>query len=288
MAVQFRLEFKDRPKMTHCTLSEITLYPVKSLAGISVPSWPVTKTGLQYDRKWMLIDNAAQFLSQRKLPQMALIKTALTDRHLILSASGMEDLSLPLTPADGDIINSAIWHDQCDARSVSREADQWLSSFLKLDCRLVYQPDELIRQVDPHYGKPSDIVAFSDGFPFLIISENSLASLNREMQLNLPMTRFRPNLVISGCSAYAEDSWREISIGAIEFRLPKPCSRCAIPTIDPETAQTGKEPLRTLNRIRKWQNNVYFGQNALHNQCGTLTVGDTVQVKVTGAKQPPI
>jgi uncharacterized protein YcbX len=274
--------------MTHSTLSAITLYPVKSLAGISVSSWPLTKTGLQYDRKWMLIDNDGQFLSQRWLPRMALIKTALSGSHLILSASGIEDLSLPLTQTDGDIINSTIWHDQCAARSVSREADQWLSSFLNLDCRLVYQPDEMVRQVDPHYGKPSDIVAFSDGFPFLIISENSLVSLNREMQLNLPMSRFRPNLVISGCPGYAEDSWREISIGAIDFRLPKPCSRCAIPTIDPETAQSGKEPLRTLNRLRKWQNNVYFGQNALHNQCGILTVGDTVQVKVIGVKQPPI
>ncbi len=274
--------------MTHSTLSAITLYPVKSLAGISVTSWPVTKTGLQYDRKWMLVDNAGQFLSQRKLPQMALIKTALTGSHLILSASGMEDLSLPLMPADGEIINSKIWNDQCDARSVSLEADQWLSRFLNQDCRLVYQPDEMIRQVDSDYGRHTDNVAFSDGFPFLVISENSLVSLNQEMQLNLPMTRFRPNLVISGCHSYAEDSWREISIGAIDFRLPKPCSRCAIPTIDPETAVTGKEPLRTLNRIRKWQNNVYFGQNALHNQCGTLTVGDIVQVKVTGPKQPPI
>lgn len=274
--------------MTHPTLSAISLYPVKSLTGISVTSWPVTKTGLQYDRKWMLIDKDARFLSQRKLPRMALIKTALTESRLILSASGMENLSLPLNPADGDIINSTIWDDQCDARSVSREADQWLSHFLNLDCRLVYQPDRMIRPVDPHYGRDTDNVAFSDGFPFLIISENSLISLNQEMQLNLPMARFRPNLVISDCSAYAEDSWREISIGAVDFRLPKPCSRCAIPTIDPETAQTGKEPLAALNRIRKWQKNVYFGQNALHDQCGTLTVGDTVQVKVTGAKQPPI
>ncbi len=274
--------------MTHYTLNAITLYPVKSLAGISVSRWPVTKTGLQYDRKWMVIDQDRQFLSQRKLPHMALIKTALTDSHLILSAPGMENLLLALAPVDGEIIDSTIWHDQCDARRVSAEADQWLSHFLKQDCRLVYQPDEMIRPVDPDYGRATDNVAFSDGFPFLIISENSLVSLNRDMQLNLPMTRFRPNLVISGCSAYAEDSWREISIGGIDFRLPKPCSRCAVPTIDPDTAQSGKEPLTTLSRIRKWQNKVYFGQNALHNQCGLLTVGDTVQVNVTGAKQPPI
>lgn len=274
--------------MTHFILSEIFVYPVKSLAGISAPSWPVTEKGFQHDRKWMIIDSDRQFLSQRKLPQMALIKTALTDQNLILSAPNMKSLSLPLAPVDGQIINSVIWHDQCNARSVSNEADQWLSDFLKQDCRLVYQPDEVIRPVDPKYAKPSDKTAFSDGFPFLLISENSLNELNHQMQLNLPMTRFRPNLVISGCPAYAEDSWREISIGAIDFRLPKPCSRCSVPSIDPETAQIGKEPLITLSRTRKWQNNVYFGQNALHDQCGRLAVGDAVQIKSTGEKQPPL
>lgn len=270
------------------TLSAIILYPVKSLAGINVNSWPVIETGLQYDRKWMVIDNEGQFLSQRQLPSMALIKTALTDSQLILSAQGMGNLPLPLNPADSDTIISTVWRDQCPARHISPEADQWLSDFLQQDCRLVYHPDDIVRPVDPDYGYETDQVAFSDGFPFLIISENSLVSLNHDMQLNLPMTRFRPNLVISDCPAYAEDGWREISIGSIDFRLPKPCSRCSVPTIDPETAQTGKEPLSTLNRIRKWQNKVYFGQNALHNRNGTLTVGDAVQVKRSGEKQPPI
>jgi uncharacterized protein YcbX len=274
--------------MTRFLLNGIFVYPVKSLAGISANSWPVTERGFQYDRKWMIIDNDRQFLSQRKLPKMALIKTALTDNHLILSAPAMENLLLPLEPVDGQIISSTIWHDQCDARGISAEADQWLSDFLQQHCRLVYLPDETVRAVDPTYSKPGDKVAFSDGFPFLIISENSLAALNNEMQLNLPMSRFRPNLVISGCSAYEEDSWREISIGAIDFRLPKPCSRCSVPTIDPETAETGKEPLLTLSRTRKWQNKVYFGQNALHDQCGRLTIGDAVHIKSTGAKQPPL
>ncbi len=274
--------------MTNFILSEIIVYPVKSLAGISVNSWPVTEKGLQHDRKWMLIDSNRQFLSQRTLPIMALIKTALTDKNLILSAPGMESLSLALAPVDGEIISSTIWHDRCDARSVSTQTDLWLSDFLKQECRLVYQPDEAIRPVDPHYAQPGDKVAFADGFPFLIISENSLTALNQDMHLNLPMIRFRPNLVISGCPAYAEDSWREIGIGAIDFRLPKPCSRCSVPTIDPETAQTGKEPLTTLNRTRKWQNKVYFGQNALHNQYGQLSVGDVVNIKLSGPKQPPL
>ena len=143
-----------------------------------------------------------------------------------------------------------------------------------------------MRVVDAHYGLPTDTVAFSDGFPFLIISKNSLVSLNNDMALNLPMTRFRPNLVVSGCEGYAEDSWREISIGAIDFRLPKPCSRCSVVVIDPESADVGQEPLRTLNLTRKWQNKVYFGQNALHDQLGLLTVGDHVHIKVTGERQP--
>lgn len=274
--------------MTHFTLSGLYIYPVKSLAGISAAHWQVTKTGLQHDRKWMLIDNDGQFLSQRQHPRMALIKTALSDNHLTLSAPGMDNLVLPLMPVDGEIISSTIWRDRCDALRVSEQADRWLSRFLNADCQLVYQPDNAIRQVDPDYAYATDQVSFADGFPFLIISENSLASLNHEMQLDLPIARFRPNLVISGCPGYAEDSWREIRIGAIDFRLTKPCSRCAMPTIDPEAAQTGKEPLTTLNRVRKWRNQVYFGQNALHDQCGALAIGDIVQIKLTGPNQPPI
>lgn len=274
--------------MTSLFLSSITVYPVKSLAGINVTQWAVTKTGLQFDRKWMLVDTAGQFLSQRKLPAMALINTALTDDHLILSAPNMTNLQLPLKPAAGDMITSTVWHDQCEALSVSTVADRWLSTVLNVDCRLVYQPEDSIRTVDQDYATPSDQVSFADGFPFLIIAENSLTALNREMSLQLSMSRFRPNLVISGCAEYAEDSWRDISIGAINFRLPKPCSRCSVPSIDPDTALISKEPLSTLNRLRKWQNKVYFGQNALHDQCGVLTVGDKVCINTTGAKQPPI
>ncbi len=274
--------------MTPITLTEIHVYPVKSLAGIQVTSWPVTEKGLLFDRRWMLVDSNQEFLSQRSLPQMALIKTALTENHLILSAPDMGDLHLPLHPKGGDIINSTIWHDQCPARSVSKDADKWLGDFLGVDCQLVYQPDELIRPVNPDYANTDDQVSFADGFPFLIVSEQSLAALNQEMQLNLPMIRFRPNLVVSGCESYAEDYWREISIGEIDFRLTKPCARCSVPTIDPSTGKSGKEPLTTLNRTRKWQNKVYFGQNALHDQCGSLTVGNIVRIKTSGTMQPPL
>ncbi len=269
-------------------LSDIFIYPVKSLAGIRVSQWGVVETGLKYDRQWMLIDENGQFLSQRRLPKMALIQTRLTDSELILSAPNFSNFTLPLESYSSEIIQSTVWKDCCAAQHVSNEVDAWFSEVLEISCRLVYLPLETKRGVDLNYANEVDRVAFADGFPFLIVSENSLNSLNSNLETPVEMARFRPNLVISGCDAYAEDSWREIQIGNIDFRLPKPCSRCSVPAINPETAEVGKEPLTTLNRLRKWQNKIYFGQNALHNQCGELKMGDVVEVKIIGDKQPPI
>lgn len=273
--------------MTLPLLSEIYIYPVKSFSGIKVAAWEVEAKGLRYDRKWMVVDRKNQFLTQRKLPRMALIKPSLNPDFLILTTPSMSEISIPLNQNSGEKIETSIWKDLCPAYLSSKEVDQWLSEFLQTDCRLVYQADETVRPVDPDYANPNDQVTFTDGFPFLILSENSLAKLNQEMEFDLPITRFRPNLVISGCDSYAEDFWRNISIGAINFRLPKPCSRCSIPTIDIETAKFNKEPLRTLNRLRKWNKNVYFGQNALHDNVGKLNVGDPVTIYKTGISQPP-
>jgi len=270
------------------TLSQIFIYPVKSLTGIQVEQWPVDATGLRYDRKWMLIDSQHQFLSQRRLPKMALIKTRIDGHELILSAPGQEDLAISLHSKGGDTVKVDIWHDRCEAKTVSEQADIWLRRFLACDCRLVYHPDESVRQVDQRYANADDQTAFSDGFPFLVVAENSLHELNEAMQSTLTINRFRPNLVISGCDAYAEDRWRRIRINGIVFRLPKPCSRCSVPTIDPETAIMGKEPLATLNRLRKQDNKVYFGQNALHDGLGSLAVGDAVTILETGLQQPAL
>ena len=269
-------------------LSQLYLYPVKSLAGISVSEWPVDKNGLRFDRKWMLIDAERHFLSQRHLPRMALIKTRIEADTLILSAPSQDDLRLPLHPESGDDIDVVIWRDHCCAKTVSAEADVWLSRFLQTECRLVYHPEDRQRLVDQNYAKPEDQTAFSDGFPFLILSEASLSALNLALENPVTILRFRPNLVIADCEAYAEDSWRLIKINDIEFRLPKPCSRCAVPGIDPETAIRDKETLTTINRLRRWQDKVYFGQNALHDRVGTLKVGDTMTILAKGDKRPPI
>lgn len=232
-------------------LSDIFIYPVKSLAGIKVSKWIVNEKGLLHDRKWMLIDSHRQFLSQRRLPKMALIKTEIKKDTLVLSTATSGSISLPLNPENGDDINTIIWKDQCLAKTTSPKADQWLSDFLEMDCKLVYQPNNIIRPVDPDYATDTDKVNFSDGFPFLIVSDASLTALNQEMEIPLPMQRFRPNLVVSNCESYAEDNWREIQINSINFRLPKACSRCSVPTIDTETAKTNKEPLTTLSRLRR-------------------------------------
>ena len=245
-------------------------------------------TGLRYDRKWMLVDENGQFLSQRRLPKMALIKTRIHGEQLLLSTAGQSDLVLPLNSEEGEEIAVQIWKDCCLAKAVGTFADIWLSRVLGSHCRLVYFSERQMRKVDPIYATESDQTAFSDGFPFLIVSENSLHALNQAMALELEMIRFRPNLVAAGCVSYAEDQWRKIVINGIHFRLPKPCSRCSVPTIDPVTALSGKEPLTTLSRLRKWHNKVYFGQNALHDGVGVLTVGSEIQIKLSGESQPPL
>ncbi len=268
-------------------LDKIFVYPVKSLGGFSVEQWDIDQKGLKYDRKWMLVDEQLNFLSQRKLPKMALIKAAIEGKQLILSTENAQ-IRFPLHTTGGESLYVTVWHDQCLAETVDASVDEWLSAFLQTPCRLVFLPDDRIRQVDQRYALPYDQTAFSDGFPFLIVSHSSLHALNQIAQTDIEMIRFRPNLVIGGCEPYAEDTWREISINSITFRLPKPCSRCAVPAINPSTAAKEKQPLMALNATRKWEKQVYFGQNALHNSSGTIIQGEAITIRQTGPAQPPL
>lgn len=264
--------------MTDITLSGLTIYPVKSLAGIPLAQSGLDRFGLVHDRRWMLVDDTRVFLSQRRLPRMALIRQRIAGDELILQAVGQSDLQLPLRPTGGDRLKVKVWEDSCEALHCGLEADVWLSALLGQACRLVYMPDDVIRRVDPDYAGPTDQTAFSDGFPLLLISEASLADLNSRMAVSLPMSRFRPNLVVSGCEPYAEDGWARIHIGELGLRLVKTCSRCIITTIDPQTAERGAEPLKTLSSYRRRGNKVYFGQNLLHDGEGQLSLGMRLQV----------
>jgi uncharacterized protein YcbX len=233
--------------------------------------------GLRYDRRWMLVAPAGKFITQRTHPQMILIQPQLADGVLTLTRQGMPDHQVAAVSTDSAPLQVEIWNDRVNALPVSEETDAWLTQAIDAPCRLVYIADDEIRQCDPEYADERDHTGFADGFPLLLISQASLDDLNGRLQQPLPMKRFRPNLVVSGCDPYAEDGWRKICIGDVTLRVVKPCSRCVITTVDPETGIKGPgEPLRTLATYRMRDKQVYFGQNLIHQQQGTLAVGQDI------------
>jgi hypothetical protein len=259
-------------------VSALWRYPVKSLRGIAAEHLSLGPRGPELDRQWMLVDPAGEFLTQRRHPRMSLVEVGLGSDGLKLNAPGMPPLTVPYA-GGGERLSVQIWNDRCAAERVGAEADAWLGAFLELECHLVRFPDQAIRQVDTRYAGPGDQVGFADGFPLLLISQASLDNLNARLREPVDMRRFRPNLVVSGCEAHAEDGWRRLRIGELEFEVAKPCSRCPIPGIDPDTAQRSPEVLKVLAQYRRGDDGkVYFGQNVLHRGSGELQVGQAVEV----------
>ena len=265
----------DEPRIR---LSGLYVYPIKSCGGIAAEEWDVDERGLRHDRRWMLVDEANQFISQRELPRMALIGVRIDPDGLVVSAPGMPSLQVLFLPPEGHLLRAQVWDDVVETLPVGGGADRWFERFLGVKCKLVYLPEESVRPVDRDYGRAGDQVGLADGFPFLLISESSLAELNARLEQPLPMDRFRPNLVVGGCDPYAEDGWRVVRIGSITLRVVKPCGRCAITTVDQSTATRGKEPLRTLATFRRSGTKVLFGQNLVHDGTGVLRAGDPVEV----------
>lgn len=264
--------------MSTLRVSELWVHPVKSCRGIALDRAEVSPRGLRCDRHWMVVDEAGRFLTQRDLPAMATIAPVVGTSSLLLRAPGRDDLELPLDAAAGEAVVT-VWRDTLKAVAVSPAADRWLTAHLGLACRLVRFADDVRRPVDPAYGAPGDETAFSDGFPLLLVGAGSLDELNRRLPRPLPMRRFRPNLVVEGAAPYAEDGWRRIRVGPITLRVVKPCSRCAITTVDPDRGvRDGSEPLETLATYRRRDGKVYFGQNVIPDGPGEIRVGDTVEV----------
>lgn len=259
-------------------LSEITIYPIKSAQGISVPSAFLEERGLQYDRRWMLIDDNGFSLTQRKIPRMALIDVQVKSDKLLVIAPGMGELTVPFDVKRSDAIAVTVWDDTVQAFTISREIDDWFSRFLDYPCRLVYMREESSRRVEQKYAIGNNQVSFADAFPLHLISEESLRDLNARLKTPVSMNRFRPNLVIRGCKPYEEDMWRVIRIGALTFHIVKPCARCTIPTVDQTTAVREKEPIQTLRQYRTFNDKVLFGQNLIHARNGILRVGDPVEI----------
>ena len=263
------------------SLNAIHIYPVKALGGMTLAESPVTSRGLQYDRRFMVVDSNHQFLTQREHPKMATVWVEIENGQVIFSAADVDSISFPATPKAFPTRTVQVWSSHVRAHTVTPEADQWLSDYLDADVRLVYMPDSAERGINPGYAKNNEIVSFADGYPLLIASEASLADLNARIVANggqpVPMNRFRPNLVIAGCEAYAEDRLGEIVIGDAVFRAVKPCIRCQVTTTDQAAGVVrGPEPLQTLATYRDSPDGVMFGMNLIPVRLATVRVGDVV------------
>lgn len=258
-------------------LTAINKYPVKSLKGLSLDSALVDDFGINNDRRWMLVDAEGRFVTQRKHPLLGSIMVE--DRGDKLRFTSLSDDSLDVRVDEFvEPVDSIVWSDSVHALGAGKIASDWFSTLLGLPVRLVYMPVSSFRQIDREYADYRQRVGFADGFPFLLISEASLDDLNSRLLNPVTMSRFRPNIVISGCEAYEEDSWKVIKINDIEFEVVKPCSRCIMTTIDESSLKPGKEPLKTLAGYRKNEYGVCFGQNLVHQNQGILTLGANVEV----------
>jgi uncharacterized protein YcbX len=226
----------------------------------------------------MIVGASGRFVTQRELPELALIRTRLSAEATLLDAPGAESLRLTLADLDAGDVEVEVWQHRGRAR-VHAEGSAWISARLGAPHTLVHMPDSHRRPVNPRYARDGDIVSFADAYPFLLTSESSLEDLNRRLPSPITMNRFRPNLVTAGSPAWAEDGWTRLWIGEVPFRVAKPCERCATTTVDPETGVRGKEPLRTLATFRDFGDGVLFGVNLIHEAHGTLRVGDRVRVE---------
>lgn len=255
-------------------LSEIVVYPVKSAAGIPLAEARLDRFGIADDRRWMVVDDAGVFITQREEPRLALIRPALDEDGLELGSPGGAPLRVS-RGTDGPPRLVRIWRDTVAAADCGEAPARWLSALLERPVRLVFLPESCVRPLDPTYGAGRRI-AFPDGFPLLLIGTASLDDLNRRLAAPVPMNRFRPNVVVTTTEPFAEDRWRRIRIGGVCFQVAKPCERCTIPAVDQATAEQGKEPLTTLATYRRRDGKVFFGQNLVHEANGRIVRGDEV------------
>lgn len=263
-------------------ISELYIYPIKSLGGIKLDKAIVTDRGFEYDRRWMLIDVNNRFISQREVAAMALLKVSIkANALLVTNTANNTSINIPLIPIKQILIEVTVWDDTCSAQLVNNEANEWFSNALGINCRLVYMPDDTKRHTDPEYTSGEGLTSLSDGYPFMMIGQSSLDDLNKRLDRSLLMNRFRPNMVFTGGQPFQEDIMDNFTINNITFNGVKLCARCKIITIDQFDGTIGKEPLKTLASYRARNNKIFFGQNLVHQGTGIISVGDKLIVSST-------
>ncbi len=258
-------------------IAEIRLHPFKSAGGFVVPSAEVDQVGLRYDRRWMAVDAEGRFVSQRTHPRMALVRTALEDSNLRMSAPACSSLLLPLAEPDAeDFTLHRVWYSDRYAQDCGDAASDWLSAFLDERVRIV-------RAVRPpgrpllSEGEGRVCAGFADSSPALAISRASLDDLNARLDHPLTMDRFRPNLVVEGFAAFEEDQWGRRRVGGVPTHGGRPCPRCVATLVDQATGVRGVEPLRTLATFRRNAAGlVEFGVNVFFDAPGVFHAGDAV------------
>jgi uncharacterized protein YcbX len=276
-------------------VASLHVHPIKSLRGVAVDAATVDDLGLALDRRWMLVDDGGVFLTQREDPSMTLLRTSLVSAaggdartaeltHTVrVHAPSGDTLDVAPPPPDARRRRVRIWAHEVLAADYPADVDAWFSEALGRTCHLTWLPEDSRRPIDHPHATPSDRAAFGDAFPVLVATQASLDDLNARLAARgepaVSMERFRPNLVVAGDAApYAEDAWGRVWASDVVLDLVKPCARCAMTTVDPDSARSGAEPLRTLAGYRKVGSKVLFAQNALVRAGGVLRVGDPVRV----------
>lgn len=260
-------------------IKELYNYPVKSLAGNQLESIFVEKRGFANDRRFMFIDENNRFVTARSHHHLSQIKVHFKDSELTFKdLANQKQLKQPIQFLP-EKINVTIWDSESTCHLIENNIiDEWISEFCGKSIRLVYMADDDIREVDSKYGETGDIVSFADGYPILITNDKSLKDLNHRLAKPINMNRFRPNLVVNGNLPWEEDLWKKIKIGKTKLRIVKPCARCVVITINPDTGEMSNEPLNTLSKFRKQNNKVLFGMNTIVEQEGFINIGDQIEL----------
>lgn len=258
----------------------IRRYPVKSCQGHDLQSALVQPWGLDGDRRWMVVDADGAAVTAREVPALLLVAPLIVDGGLTFTAPGRAALVVEAPTAP--LVEVSVWGNRVVAALAGPCATQWFSDVVGSAVRLVHLDDPTRRAPNPAYAQAHDRVCLADGYPLLVVNHASLAALDALTPAEAPplsVVRFRPNLVVSGLPAWAEDGWRRVRIGEARFRAVKGCDRCVITTIDPDTLVRGHEPIATLARHRRWDGKTWFGVNLVPDTPdATIQVGDEVQI----------
>jgi uncharacterized protein YcbX len=276
-------------------VERLSIYPIKSTAPHDLVRVTVEPWGLAEDRRWMIVETDGTLVTARREPTLLHVRTeVLAPGRLRVSGAHAPPLEIQARPAEPPATVS-VWSTTLAASTSPPSADAWFSALLGRDVRLVWLDDPTRRQVNPAHAEPGDRVSFADGYPLLLTTWRSLGQVNdwivelavargEDLAEPMPMTRFRPNVVVDGDTAFEEDGWKRVRIGSVEFRVSEPCARCVMTTIDPVTLARGREPLRTLARHRRAGNKVLFGANLIPDgvdpaaASARIAVGDALTV----------